>query len=66
VSQKDELLSPLFHIQTLVIGVDIPIVAAPMAYASTAQLVAAVASAGGFGFVGAGMLLVTTIQSCIL
>ena len=51
-----------FCIQILVIGVDSPIIAAPMAFASTGQLVAAVTSAGGFGFVGAGMLFITTIS----
>lgn len=37
-------------------GIDIrtPIVAAPMAFASTAELAAAVTAAGGLGFFGAG------------
>ena len=52
------MLVPLY--EPLAIDVRSPIIAAPMAFASTAELAAAVTSTGGFGFVGAGTLSTAT------
>ncbi|TFK67256.1 2-nitropropane dioxygenase [Pluteus cervinus] len=49
------------------LGIKVPIISAPMTFSSTTEMAAAVASAGGFGFLGAGFdnpaQLTKTLQS---
>lgn len=41
---------------TRLLGIDVPVIGAPMAKASEADLCAAVAKAGGIGMIGAGYM----------
>ena len=47
-------MQPISTKITQLLDIQSPIIAAPMAFASTADLAAAVTGKGGYGFVGAG------------